>query len=136
MRPCPALAAIVVAGHAVVAVVPWLAGCEASIAGFLSGVAIAGLVPALRAVPGRTCPVKVLRFSSAGWTVSSSGSASGGARLLAPGPVGADIAFCRFLADGQMLDVWIPRVAMPSDDFRRLKVAVRCGRRGPDGSTC
>lgn len=134
LRPCPALAAMVVAAHAVVAAVPWLAGCAAWVAGLLSALAMAALVPALRAVPGRTGRVRVLRFSAAGWTVSSVRSATAGVGRLMAGRVLPGIAFCRFLAGGQMLDVWIPRRALPSADFRRLKVAVRCGGPGQDGA--
>ena len=135
LRPCPSLAATVITVHVAVAAVPWLAGCEGWIAGCLSALAFVGLVHALQAVPGRTCRVRVLRFYGGSWAVSSSGTSLGSARLLASSRVLPEAVFCRLLAGGQMLDVWIPRHALPPGDFRRLKVAVRCGCPGQDGVT-
>ena len=125
---CSALAGVVALVHAAVALVPWVAGCEAAGAVVLSVVCLGALPGALRAVPGRRCPLQALHHADRAWTATLRGGTTQPASVAPSTRVLPGIVLCRLRVHGQMLDFWLPRYAFPAGDFRRLKVALRCGQ--------
>lgn len=123
---CQGLAGLVVTLHVAVAVAPWVAGCEPWLAVGLSVLCLAVLPVTLRGIPGRNSRVRGLRRRASRWTVRLADGAEQAAVPLATARVLPGMVFCRMAVAGQMLDWWVPRYAMPADDFRRFKVALRC----------
>ena len=124
--PCQALAALVAALHAVAALVPWTAGCTPWLAAMLSASCLAALPGALRAVPGRGCPLRGLRYADGAWVARLAGGREAAARVAAGTRVARGIALCRVSVGGRTHDWWVPGYALPASEFRRLKVALRC----------
>lgn len=130
--PCPALGWGAGGVHLAVAAAPWVAGCQAWLALLLTGLALAGLPGVLAAVPGRLCPLRRLDCDDGGWTVRLGDGPAVAAEVVAGTRVMSGLVVCRLVAAGRHLEWWIPAYALSTDDFRRLKVALRC--RGPAGS--
>ena len=123
---CQALAALVVALHAGAALVPWAAGCTPWLGALLSASCLAALPAALRAVPGRGCPLRGLRHADGTWVARLAGGRETAAGVAAGTRVLPGIAFCRVSVGDRTRDWWVPRYALPATEFRRLKVALRC----------
>ena len=125
---CRALSGLVVVLHLATALVPWFAGCETWLCLVLSALCLGVLPDALRAVPGRRCPIRDLRYAAGVLMVAARAGEALPAAVAASTRVLPDIVLGRFEVDGQMLDLWAPRYAFPATEFRRLKVALRCAR--------
>jgi len=125
---CPGLAASVGAVHGAAALAPWGAGCEPLVAALLSAVALLAWPVALRAVPGSRSRLRRLRRAGPGWRATLSDGTEQPAEVLPGGRVLATFVFCQVAVAGQKLDWWIPAYAVPAVEFRRFKVALRCGQ--------
>ena len=122
----PRLAAAVFLVHLAAAASPWLARAPLLIAATLSIVAIAGLVATLGHVPGRHCALMALAFDRRGCRVRLAGRrawvrATIGAGARAYG----SLVFIEVVIAGRRLGWLLPRAALPSTDFRRLKARIR-----------
>jgi hypothetical protein len=126
---CRGLAGTVIALHAGVAVLPWVADCNPWLAALLAGSCLAALPAALRAVPGRRCPLQGLRYTGGLWLARLADGGEAVAGVAAGTRVLPGLVFCRLSVGGRVRDWWVPRYALTASDFRRFKVALRCGRR-------
>jgi hypothetical protein len=109
-----------------VALAPCLAGCGLPLSLALGSACLATLPGALRAVPGRHCPLRSLSFDGGGWSARFLDGPRRPARVEAATRVLPGLALCRLTIDDRPFDLWIPRRALPAAEFRRLKVALRC----------
>lgn len=115
---------------------PWAAGCRPALALGLTAVSLMALPAALAAIPGPGCRLRALRLAGCDqWAVLRDG-AEAVVLVDAASRVFPAVAFCRLTLRGRQLDWWVPRYALPEDEFRRLKVALRCARSGQAGPAC
>jgi len=134
--PCRALAWQLAAAHLAVAAAPWAAGCGPVLALVLTAVSLLALPATLSAIPGSRCPIRALRLAGGEWSASLRHGAEATAQVNAATRVFPAIVVCRLEVGGRRLDWWIPRYALPADEFRRLKVALRCVRHGAPALAC
>ena len=123
---CPGLAGLVTGLHVAVAIAPWAAGCGPLLSIVLGSASLAGLPGALRAVPGRRCPLRSLTFEGGCWSARLAGGEERPASVEATTRVLPGMLFCRVSVGGRRFDWWVPRHALATTEFRRLKVAMRC----------
>ena len=126
---CTGLAAAVGLVHAGAVLAPWAAGCEPLVAAGLSAVVLLAAPAAIRAVPGRRAGLKRLRLADRRWLATLPDGGERPAEVLPGSRVLRSFAFCRVAVAGQELDWWLPAYAVPAAEFRRFKVALRCGQR-------
>ncbi len=124
-RACRSYARLVWAGHCVAAVAPWAAGCPAWLASVLSAACLATLPGALAGLAGPQCGIKALAWPSAGFRARLRDGRWAAAEVTAASRVLPGLVVCGLRVEGRRFEWWVPRAALPADQFRRLKVAVR-----------
>ena len=132
----PALAGGLVALLAAGGLAPWLAGVAPLPAALLGATALVAVPAALRAVPGRYCPVVAMAGGpeglALGWRDGTwlAVEPRAGTRVL-PGLV----LLLAGEPSGTRRRLWILRGSLPAGEFRRLKALLRAAGDGPGPSS-
>jgi hypothetical protein len=122
--------------HLAAAAAPWAAGCAPAVAAFLSAISLLALPATLGAIPGPQSRLRMLSSVNGQWSAILSDGAELPVRVDPATRVFAGLVVCRLVAGRQRYDWWLPRYALPVSDFRRLKVLLRCVRRGETTASC
>lgn len=133
---CPGFAGALVLLHAALAVLPWAAGCTPTLAAALAAVALGTLPHTLAAVPGQRSRLKSIAGDGRAWRVRGAGGMWQAAELRRGCRVLGPIVLLELAVAGRRLDWWVPRYALPADDFRRLKVAALAAGAGARRADC
>ncbi len=128
---CRALEAITCVVFASGMLVPWLAGVRPTTAALLAACALAGLHTALASLPGPLAALRRLEAGSRGWVAILRDGRSVPADLLPGTRVLPWVVLCRLKIGGRRIGWSVPQYALPAEDFRRLKGALRASTRGP-----
>jgi hypothetical protein len=134
--PCVGLGRLAEVLHLGAALAPWAAGCTPPLAAILSAACLVTLPATLAALPGRRCAVRALARLDGAWSAVLSDGRDVAIEVDRATRVFAGLVVCRLAVGNRRYDCWLPRYAVPAGDFRRLKVALRCIRRGEPGSSC
>ncbi|MCC7197931.1 MAG: hypothetical protein IT483_00315 [Gammaproteobacteria bacterium] len=125
---CPAWQLVAGGLHGAAAAIPWLAGCTPGVAALLSLTALAALPWTLAAIPGRFSRVVALRAERGRVSVRLRDGSEVAADVLPSSWAARDGVLLRLSWDGGSAAWWLPRTAVPGDDFRRLKAGIRLAR--------
>lgn len=128
-RSCTGLATAVGLAHAGTALAPWFAASDPLVALGLSAVVLLAAPAAIRALPGRRSGLRRLRLAGRRWLATLPDGVERPAEVLPGARVLASFVFCQVEVAGHRLDWWLPAYAVPEGEFRRFKVALRCGQR-------
>ena len=126
---CRGLAAALGVAYAGTALAPWVAACDPIVALGVSAVVLLAAPAAIRAVPGRRSGLRRLRRAGRRWLATLPDGIERPAEVLPGARVLASFVFCQVEVAGHRLDWWLPCYAVPATEFRRFKVALRCGQR-------
>ncbi len=125
-RAQPRLAATVLLAHVLAAAWPWFAGAMPVLAASLSIVTLAGFVLSLGFVPGRHCRLRAFALEGRDCRVRLAGRPLWlPARLGAGARAYASLVLMEVMVGGRRFGWLLPRTALPSDEFRRLKARIR-----------
>lgn len=127
LRDRAGLAAVLTAAVAGAALLPWIAGVPPPGAAVLTALALSALPASLGSVPGRWCPVKAVAVGPDGLRLFPGDVAATPrpATRVFPG-----LVLLHADAAGRRRRLWLPRSALPPDDYRRLKAFLLAARRG------
>jgi len=128
---CRALEAITRVIFASGMLVPSLAGTRPATAAVLAACALAGLRAASASLPGPRAALRRLEAGRRGWVAILQDGRSVPAGVLPGTRVLPRIILCRLEIDGRRVGWSVPRKALPAEEFRRLKGALRASTRGP-----
>lgn len=120
--------------HTAAAWVPWLAGCDVTLAAVLSSAALASLLPTLRCIPGPWSRIRSLRVDADGWKASLTDGRTVAVTVGKATRVYRDTVVIR-VASGLPGASWVvTRGSVDRESFRRFKVRLRASRNGRGGA--
>lgn len=122
----PRLAAYLLLVHAGAAASPWIAHCPPWVAAGASSLAFAGLWASLVRLPGRHCRLQAVAWDASGWRLRFAGEENWlPASPTTASRASAGVVLLELESAGRKHGWLLSRGALPTGDFRRLKVLIR-----------
>jgi hypothetical protein len=127
-RSCRGLIAAAVVAHLAAACVPWIAGCDPAVSLALSALALTGVVPTARSIPGPWSRIRSLQAGCDGWRATLADGRTAPLAVHQATRVYRDLVVIRLAKDGPGSSWLVKRGSVDPATFRRLKVRLRALR--------